>query len=129
MCRLGRLALNFIVKGNGQAQQEMVRFRDYRELTYLLKRIKAWLNNHILVGFEQHDNKAGNEACLLEPQHFAAVAARRALFVSKKLVVEEAFEISLGDNTQHRATSLELVSIKCPQVVASKRRSRALRHQ
>jgi hypothetical protein len=45
---------------------------------------------------------------LLEPQHFAAVAARRALFVSKKLVVEEAFEISLGDNTQHRAPSLEL---------------------
>jgi hypothetical protein len=40
----------------------MVRFRGYRELTYLLKRTKAWLNNHILVGFEQHDNKAGNEA-------------------------------------------------------------------
>jgi hypothetical protein len=55
------LALIFVVESNGRAQQEMVRFRGYRELTYLLRRIKAWLNNHILVGFEQHDNKAGNE--------------------------------------------------------------------
>jgi hypothetical protein len=56
------LALIFVVKSNDQAQQEMVRFRGYRELTYLLKRTKAWLNDQILVGFEQHDNKARNEA-------------------------------------------------------------------
>jgi hypothetical protein len=45
----------------------MERIRGYQTLAYLLKRHKAWLNNHILqlilvlVGFEQHNNKAGNE--------------------------------------------------------------------
>jgi hypothetical protein len=48
----------------------MVRFRGYRELTYLLRRIKAWLNNHILVGFEQHDNKAGNEPLVFMVRFF-----------------------------------------------------------
>jgi hypothetical protein len=64
------LALIFVVESNGRAQQEMVRFRGYRELTYLLRRIKAWLNNHILVGFEQHDNKAGNEPLVFMVRFF-----------------------------------------------------------
>jgi hypothetical protein len=49
---------------------------------------------------------------LREAQHLAAVAAQRVweeLYVSKKPAVEEAFKISLGANTQHRAPSLELV--------------------
>ena len=49
---------------------------------------------------------------LREARHLAAVAAQRVweeLYVSKKPAVEEAFKISLGANTQHRAPSLELV--------------------
>jgi hypothetical protein len=66
---------------------------------------------------------------LREPHNFAAVAAQRVLFVSKKPAVGEAFKISLGDNTQHRAPSLEQVRLNGAQVVALKRRSRASRHQ
>ena len=49
---------------------------------------------------------------LREARHLAAVAAQRVweeLYVSKKPAVEDAFKISLGANTQHRAPSLELV--------------------
>lgn len=49
---------------------------------------------------------------LEEAQHLASVAAQRVweeVYVSKKPAVEEAFKISLGANTQHRAPSLELV--------------------
>ena len=48
---------------------------------------------------------------LREARHLAAVAAQRVweeLYVSKKPAVEDAFKISLGANTQHRAPSLEL---------------------
>lgn len=60
-------ALVYVVKCNGQAQHEMERIRGYQTLAYLLKRHKAWLNNHILqlilvlVGFEQQNNKGGCE--------------------------------------------------------------------
>lgn len=57
--------LVYVVKCNGHAQHEMERIRGYQMLAYLLKRHKAWLNNHVLqlifllVGF---DNKAGNDS-------------------------------------------------------------------
>lgn len=60
------------------------------------------------VGGEEVDPSSG----LKEAQHLASVAAQRVweeLYVSKKPAVEEAFKISLGANTQHRAPSLELV--------------------
>ena len=49
---------------------------------------------------------------LKEAQHLASVAAQRVweeLYVSKKPAVEEAFKISLGANTQHRAPGLDIV--------------------
>lgn len=58
-------ALVYVVKCNNQAQHEMERIRGYQTLAYLLKRHKAWLNNHILqlllllVGF---DNKVGGDS-------------------------------------------------------------------
>ena len=48
---------------------------------------------------------------LKEAQHLASVAAQRVweeLYVSKKPAVEEAFKISLGANTQHRANNNKL---------------------
>ena len=41
-------ALVYVVKCNGQAQQEMERTRGYQTLAFLLKRHKTWLNNHVL---------------------------------------------------------------------------------
>lgn len=49
---------------------------------------------------------------LRDAQHLTSMAAQRVweeLYVSKKPAIEEAFKISLGANTQHRAPSLELV--------------------
>lgn len=57
--------LVYVVKCNGHAQHEMERIRGYQMLAYLLKRQKAWLNNHVLqlifllVGF---DNKSANDS-------------------------------------------------------------------
>jgi hypothetical protein len=58
------------------------------------------------------EKKMEPNSSLREARHLAAVAAQRVweeLYVSKKPAVEEAFKISLGANTQHRAPSLELV--------------------
>lgn len=69
-------------------------------------------------------------SALRDAQHLTSVAAQRVweeLYVSKKPAIEEAFKISLGANTQHRAPSLELVrepSVKLWfQYVEAERRS------
>ena len=76
----------------------------------------------------EDDNEPNSS--LKEAQHLTSVAAQRVweeLYISKKPAVEEAFKISLGANTQHRAPSLELVrepAIKLwMQYVEAERRS------
>lgn len=58
------------------------------------------------------ENEPDLSTALRDAQHLTSIAAQRVweeLYVSKKPAIEEAFKISLGANTQHRAPNVELV--------------------